>query len=94
MATDVSMPRPQRLTDDGRARMNHLLGKRSLTALERGELAALGAQGSQADRDAANARVGRTPTPTPPARSDEQLGAQLGQALERGMAKVLDDSGR
>jgi hypothetical protein len=85
------MSRPERLTADDRARMNHLLGKKNLTGLERGELAALGAAGSEADRAAANARVGHSQPASAAAGTDPEFARKLGEKVGRNVARYLDE---
>jgi hypothetical protein len=91
MAQDVSMTRPQReMTDEGRARLQALLSKPTLTPVEKGELAALGRQGSQLDRDAANDKLGGTSSSSP-ARRDPEFARKLGEAVGRNVARYLDE---
>jgi hypothetical protein len=95
VAQDVSITRAGRMTDDRRARLTQLLAKPTLDGEERGELAALARQGSQADRDAANARVGRTSAGQPrrPAVSPQKAAEAIGEAVGRALDKALTDRG-
>jgi hypothetical protein len=84
MVYDASMPRPARMTDERRERLGRLLGKANLTPLERGELAALGRQGSQAEQEQVHAKLSRGGGVTT---------RQVGQAIAAAVAKAMDDGG-
>ena len=76
---DASMPRPPRMTDDRQQRLTRLLGKQNLTPLERGELAALGRDGSAQEQEQVRARLAGRRGP-----SAKQVGDAIIRALDEG----------